>query len=101
MTNIRVTNQSVADALGIDPSYVSLIRRGLRVPSRDIVVALVEAYEDLDSAELLNAYTNPDPAVFAACFRRITGLPDPDPTELQRPPAELFRPEVPLQSEPR
>jgi len=70
----KVTNQSVADRLGIDQSYVSLVRRGVRVPSRSVVVALVEAYPEHDPAELLAAYTNRDPAAFAACFCRIVGL---------------------------
>lgn len=80
-TSDRVTNQSVADRLGIDQSYVSLIRRGVRVPSRDVVVALVEAYPEHDPAELLAAYTSRDPATFAACFCRIVGLAPVEVTE--------------------
>lgn len=72
----RVTNESVGDALGIDQSYVSLIRRGIRVPSRDVVIALVEAYPEHDPAELLAAYTSRDPAAFATCFNRIVGFPE-------------------------
>lgn len=77
----KVTNQTVGDALGIDQSYVSLIRRGVRVPSRDVVVSLVEAYPEHDPAELLAAYTNRDPAAFAACFCRIVGLAPVEVTE--------------------
>jgi transcriptional regulator with XRE-family HTH domain len=80
----RVTNQSVADKLGIDQSYVSLIRRGIRVPSRDVVVALVEAYDVSDTdhaAELLAAYTSRDPAAFATKFNRIVGFPETEVTE--------------------
>jgi transcriptional regulator with XRE-family HTH domain len=76
----RVTNQSVADKLGIDQSYVSLIRRGIRVPSRDVVVALVEAY-DVDAGMLLAAYTSRDPAAFSAQFNRIVGFPEIEVTE--------------------
>jgi transcriptional regulator with XRE-family HTH domain len=75
MTNDRVTNQSVADRLGIDQSYVSLIRRGIRVPSRDVVVALVEAYE-VDQGQLMAAYTSRDPVAFADCFNQIVGFSD-------------------------
>lgn len=70
----RVTNQSVADRLGIDQSYVSLIRRGVRVPSRDVVVALVEAYVDQDPARLLAAYVSRDPAAFSAEFNIFVGF---------------------------
>jgi transcriptional regulator with XRE-family HTH domain len=73
MTTDKVTNQSVADRLGIDQSYVSLIRRGIRVPSRDVVVALVEAY-DVDPALLLAAYTSRDPDAFSVQFNRIVGF---------------------------
>lgn len=70
----KVTNQSVGDALGIDQSYVSLIRRGLRVPSRDVVVTLARVYE-VNQAELMTAYTSEDPHDFAACFNRVVGFP--------------------------
>src|ERR1044071_8383027 len=80
-TTGKVTNESVGDALGIDQSYVSLIRRGVRVPSRSVVVALVEAYPDHDPAELLAAYTARDPAEFAAGFCRIVALPLVEVTE--------------------
>jgi len=86
MTNSdKVTNQSVGDRLGIDQSYVSLIRRGIRVPSRDVVVALVEAYNP-DQAQLMAAYTSRDPVAFAVCFNRIVGFPEIDVEQVESEP---------------
>jgi transcriptional regulator with XRE-family HTH domain len=69
----RVTNQSVADVLNLDQSYVSLIRRGLRVPSREVVARMLAAYQP-DPSDFMAAYLNPDPHVFMRYFNQVVGF---------------------------
>ena len=69
----RVTNQSVADTLDLDQSYVSLIRRGLRIPSREVAARIMAAY-NLDPSEFARAYLGEDPNVFTPYFNRVVGF---------------------------
>jgi transcriptional regulator with XRE-family HTH domain len=70
----RVTNQSVADVLNVDQSYVSLIRHGHRMPSRH-VAARIKASYSVDPSTFLAAYMSNDPQVFAKYFNALVGFP--------------------------
>lgn len=72
-TESRVTNASVGQVLGLDHSTVSLIRHGLRVPSRKTVARIMAAYNP-DPSEFMAAFTDPDPQVFAKYFADLVGL---------------------------
>lgn len=52
MEHLGLTLLAVARAVRIDPSYVSMIRRGLYKPRREVVVRLANAL-DVDPDELL------------------------------------------------
>jgi len=72
-TESRVTNASVGQVLDLDQSYVSLIRRGLRVPSREVAARIMAHYQ-ADPIEFTRAYLDSDPMVFAKYFTSLVGL---------------------------
>lgn len=64
----RATNQSVADLIGVDQSYVSLIRHGQRMPSRQLLKRMIETL-GMNSAEALTAFLAGQEE-FSAYFKR-------------------------------
>lgn len=64
----RATNQSVADLIGVDQSYVSLIRHGQRMPSRRVLKRMIDAL-GLNSADAMTAFLAGQ-AEFSTYFRQ-------------------------------
>ena len=54
MTTHKITNYEFGDAIGCDFTMASRVRRGERLPSRDLLANIVKAY-NLDANDALDA----------------------------------------------
>lgn len=63
-----MTNREFGKRVGCDPSFASLLKRGLRSPGTDLFIEIILAFE-LDPVEAIDAYRQ-GPENYSAYLRR-------------------------------